>query len=82
MLLHVSTMVKGENITNLKPGWSCRPCVLFVIIFVCLVCGLKTEGKRVVGGESASVNEYPWMAGLYEEGKQFPSCGGALINSR
>merc|ERR1719347_1007405 len=46
------------------------------------VCGKKTEGKRVVGGAAASVNEYPWMAGLYEAGNVLPSCGGALINSR
>merc|ERR1719481_2148415 len=46
------------------------------------VCGKKTEGRRIVGGEEASVNEYPWMVGLYKDGQVFPSCGGALINSR
>jgi len=56
----------------------------------CPVCGAKKIGrKRVVGGEDAEVNEYPWMVSLhqgsswYSSGyRPFPFCGGSLISSR
>jgi len=48
----------------------------------CAKCGLKTQGRRVVGGENTEVNEYPWMVGLYTRTSSLPSCGGSLINSK
>jgi len=48
----------------------------------CAKCGLKTQGRRVVGGEDTEVNEYPWMVGLYTRTGSLPSCGGSLINSK
>lgn len=44
-------------------------------------CGIKNQGKRVVGGSNTQVNEYPWMVALYKSGRTRPSCGGSLINS-
>ena len=41
-------------------------------------------GTRVVGGEEAEVNEFPWAALLYihGSGKKAVRCGGSLINDR
>ena len=46
------------------------------------VCGKKNTRRRVVGGQSVEVNEYPWMVGLLRSGSRHPSCGAALISSR
>jgi len=39
---------------------------------------------RVVGGNAASVNEYPWMALLRRKGQAHSGffCGGSLISSK
>jgi len=46
-------------------------------------CGIKgsnDEGDgRIVGGEDAEVQEYPWQVGIEING-QFPWCGGSLIS--
>ncbi|XP_025602997.2 proclotting enzyme-like [Athalia rosae] len=45
------------------------------------VCGAKNgpqDQKRIVGGHSTEVGEWPWMAALFNKGQQF--CGGSLID--
>merc|ERR1711971_72303 len=46
-------------------------------------CGIKgsnDEGDgRIVGGDDADVQEYPWQVGIEING-QFPWCGGSLIS--
>ncbi|XP_072402812.1 uncharacterized protein l(2)k05911 [Diabrotica undecimpunctata] len=45
-------------------------------------CGAKNgyqDQKRIVGGHNAEVNEWPWIAALFNGGKQF--CGGSLIDN-
>lgn len=45
-------------------------------------CGLKNgnqDQERIVGGQNAQPNEYPWIAVLFNNGRQF--CGGSLIDS-
>lgn len=40
-------------------------------------CGAKNgnqDQERIVGGHEAAVNEWPWIAALFNNGRQF--CGG------
>ena len=41
-------------------------------------------GTRVIGGEEADVNEFPWAALLSIQGKgsKPKQCGGSLVNDR
>lgn len=45
-------------------------------------CGEKNGGsadqERIVGGQNAEPNEWPWIAVLFNAGRQF--CGGSLID--
>lgn len=44
-------------------------------------CGAKNgnqDQERIVGGQNASPNEWPWIAVLFNSGRQF--CGGSLID--
>ncbi|CAL8117612.1 unnamed protein product [Orchesella dallaii] len=46
-------------------------------------CGKSRE--RIIGGEDAMINEYPWTALIYAVESptlKIPYCGGALINNR
>ncbi|ODM88291.1 Coagulation factor IX [Orchesella cincta] len=40
------------------------------------------KGDRIVGGEDADFNEFPWLAAIVDKGTRRPFCGGALINDR
>ncbi|KAJ8918694.1 hypothetical protein NQ315_015014 [Exocentrus adspersus] len=45
-------------------------------------CGAKNgyqDQERIVGGHNADVNEWPWIAALFNGGRQF--CGGSLIDN-
>ncbi|XP_049279959.1 CLIP domain-containing serine protease B9 [Anopheles funestus] len=45
-------------------------------------CGVKNgnpDTERIVGGHNADPNEWPWIAALFNNGRQF--CGGSLIDS-
>lgn len=42
-------------------------------------CGVSTHETRIVGGHSAALNQYPWVARLVYNG-QF-HCGGSLLNT-
>ncbi len=37
---------------------------------------------RIVDGETARINEFPWIVGLVYPGTRKPFCGGSLINDR
>ncbi|KAL6422446.1 hypothetical protein ACFW04_010628 [Cataglyphis niger] len=43
-------------------------------------CGLRNEESRIVGGQTTSMNEFPWIARLSYLNKFY--CGGTLINDR
>lgn len=48
-------------------------------------CGLVNRSPslfRVVGGQKADKNEYPWQVGLVWSDAKQPFCGGTLISSR
>ncbi|XP_054278589.1 proclotting enzyme-like [Macrosteles quadrilineatus] len=45
-------------------------------------CGAKNgfqDQERIVGGQNADPNEWPWIAALFNSGRQF--CGGSLIDN-
>ncbi|KAK7863849.1 hypothetical protein R5R35_003333 [Gryllus longicercus] len=45
-------------------------------------CGARNgamEQERIVGGQNADIGEWPWMAALFNGGRQF--CGGSLIDN-
>ncbi|XP_018322610.1 serine protease 33-like [Agrilus planipennis] len=45
-------------------------------------CGAKsafTDQERIVGGQNADIGEWPWIAALFNNGRQF--CGGSLIDN-
>ncbi|XP_078035087.1 proclotting enzyme [Augochlora pura] len=46
-------------------------------------CGAKNgfqDQKRIVGGHNVEPGEWPWMAALFNAGRQF--CGGSLIDDK
>lgn len=45
-----------------------------------LVCGARGRQNRIVGGKETGGNEYPWMVGLYRDGRLY--CGGAVISNK
>jgi len=46
-------------------------------------CGKSSKTSRIVGGERAEIEEYPWMAALELcKGNDCWSCGGSLISNR
>lgn len=46
------------------------------------VCGLRNEDDRIVGGEDAKKNEFPWLAAVVRTGTRSPTCGASVINDR
>ncbi|CAL8129049.1 unnamed protein product [Orchesella dallaii] len=46
------------------------------------VCGLRNDDDRIVGGEDAKFNEFPWQAAIVKPGTRIPFCGATLINNR
>ena len=40
------------------------------------------ETDRIINGEEAIPNEFPWMAALVEKGGHTPFCGGAIISTK
>jgi len=47
----------------------------------CNKCGVKKTPK-IVGGQEAEVNEYPWMAFILLPTTFYGFCGGSVINSK
>lgn len=45
-------------------------------------CGISRTFNRIVGGENADVNEYPWQSALITGNSNTPFCGGTLIHKR
>ncbi|XP_058510114.1 transmembrane protease serine 9-like [Solea solea] len=54
--------------------------LMFVCLFVCLVCGRPWLNSRIVGGDDALPGSWPWQVSLNLNG--FLQCGGSLINNQ
>ncbi|KAF5291988.1 hypothetical protein FQA39_LY14149 [Lamprigera yunnana] len=69
------------------PGWppTQRPTTQAPVTNVPIAdaaCGAKNgyqDQERIVGGHNADLGEWPWIAGLFNGGRQF--CGGSLIDN-
>lgn len=45
-------------------------------------CGVPQENRnRIVGGQPADKNEYPWQVALKRTGSRKPFCGGSILSS-
>lgn len=49
-------------------------------LYFLLACGIRNDASRIVGGQTALENEFPWMARLSYFNRFY--CGGMLINDR
>ena len=56
---------------NKKMNW-------YILILHSLACGNKPFGSRIVGGEEAKPNSWPWQASLQYYGRHI--CGASLLN--
>jgi len=54
----------------------------YFIICGLSVCGLQNKDDRIVGGQDAKMNEFPWQVAIVFAGTRSPKCGGAIINDR
>ncbi|XP_062538139.1 uncharacterized protein LOC134206439 [Armigeres subalbatus] len=41
------------------------------------ICGVNGRSNRIVGGEETNAHEYPWLAGLFRQGKLY--CGASVL---
>ena len=45
-------------------------------------CGVpKNESNRIVGGQDADKNEYPWQVALKRGNSRKPFCGGSILST-
>ena len=43
-------------------------------------CGVPQSQNRIVGGQAADKNEYPWQVALIRDGESSPFCGGTILS--
>jgi secreted trypsin-like serine protease len=55
--------------------------LILLVLFAFFVAAEASKNEEfIVGGEDASISDYPYMAGVLNFG--LPSCGGSIITSR
>lgn len=60
-----------------------RLVILLALIFVWTVCGSNTNRVgRIIGGEKAVENQFPYIASLRHKRLQDHICGASVINER
>ncbi|XP_047371674.1 transmembrane protease serine 4 isoform X3 [Sciurus carolinensis] len=68
-----------ENSQELQVQNSSGPCLSSSLVALhCLACGRSLKAPRVVGGEEASVDSWPWQVSL-QYSKQHV-CGGSILD--
>lgn len=58
--------------------------VIFMFLIICSFSKAEQSSSFILGGENATISEFPYMAGIMFDGpwgKNF-ECGGAIINSK
>ncbi|XP_048196714.1 LOW QUALITY PROTEIN: transmembrane protease serine 4 [Perognathus longimembris pacificus] len=69
-----------ENNQGLQVQNSSGPCVSGSLVSLqCLACGRSLKSPRVVGGEEASVESWPWQVSL--QYKHQHVCGGSVLDA-
>lgn len=48
----------------------------------CGTFGGENSNDRIVGGQDAVFNEFPWQAAIVLSGTRKPKCGASVINTR
>ncbi|XP_055963509.1 transmembrane protease serine 4 [Sorex fumeus] len=70
--------VTGDH-GELQVGNSSGPCVSGSLVSLqCLACGESLKAPRVVGGEKASVDSWPWQVSIQYEKQHI--CGGSVLD--
>lgn len=54
-------------------------CYYWLLLFSLGSCGTRIEGTRIVGGEDAVPNSWPWQVSLRKGRSNYHTCGGTLI---
>ncbi|XP_012864950.1 PREDICTED: transmembrane protease serine 4 [Dipodomys ordii] len=68
-----------ENNQELQAQNSSGPCVSGSLVSLqCLACGKSLKSPRVVGGEEASVDSWPWQVSV--QYNQQHVCGGSILD--
>lgn len=49
-----------------------------VVTLTCSDCGIGGSSERIVGGDSAEIDEWPWQVSLQQNGQH--TCGGSLVS--
>ncbi|XP_066984559.1 clotting factor G beta subunit-like [Macrobrachium rosenbergii] len=64
-----STSTSTSTTTTTTPPFLCR-------------CGRRNPIIRIVGGQTTTVNEYPWQVGLTTPTGTKPYCGGSIVSNQ
>lgn len=68
-----------QNNQELQVQNSSRPCLSGSLVSVtCLACGQSPKAPRVVGGQQASVDSWPWQVSI--QYKKQHVCGGSILD--
>ncbi|KAM4828255.1 transmembrane protease serine 4 [Thomomys bottae] len=68
-----------ENKQELQAQNASRPCVSGSLVSLqCLACGRSLKSPRVVGGEEASVESWPWQVSIQYNHQHI--CGGSILD--
>ncbi|XP_004688887.2 PREDICTED: transmembrane protease serine 4 [Condylura cristata] len=69
-----------ENNLELQVRGSSGPCLSGSLVSLhCLACGESLKAPRVVGGEKASVDSWPWQVSIQYNKQHI--CGGSILDS-
>ncbi|XP_072810027.1 transmembrane protease serine 4 isoform X1 [Vicugna pacos] len=68
-----------ENLQELQVRNSSGPCLSRSLVSLhCLACGQSLKAPRVVGGEKASVDSWPWQVSIQYDKQHI--CGGSILD--
>ena len=51
-----------------------------VLLRIFLILGCGQLNTRIVGGEAATENQFPWTCGILTSDNKFYGCGATIIN--
>ena len=82
MLSHLKTSMDSDSNHMIKILEYLSKILSLVVSSSSCKCGpVRGHATRIVGGQPASKNQYPWQVALVFKGSSRPFCGGSLISS-